>query len=107
MESKKHNACKYVLHLVFQIDWKLMPKTITCDFEKPFLKDIKEEYGKDEIYIKCCEFHWKQALRRKLMDFGIPEKKSQILLGKAKRLQFFKLFQSMKLSRKEHHLSVA
>lgn len=82
MESKKYNAYKYVLsHLVFQTDWKLMPKTITCDFEKPLLKAIEEEFGKDDVCIKACEFHWKQALRRKLIEFGIPVKEVSELVG--------------------------
>jgi len=38
MQSKKRNAYKYVLsNLVFQTDWKLMPKTITFDFEVALL----------------------------------------------------------------------
>jgi hypothetical protein len=38
MQSKKRNDYKYVLsNLVFQTDWKLMPKTITFDFEVALL----------------------------------------------------------------------
>jgi len=63
-----------------------MPKTITCDFEKPLLKAIKEEFGKDEVYVKCCEFHWKQALRRKLMEFGIPAKEVTNFIGESGKI---------------------
>jgi hypothetical protein len=63
MQYKKRNAYKYVLsNLVFQTDWKLMPKTITCDFEVALLKAIQEEFSGDDVDIACCEFHWKQAL---------------------------------------------
>ena len=51
-----------------------MPKTITCDFEVALLKSIHEEFSGEDVDITCCEFHWKQALRRKLIQFGLPTK---------------------------------
>jgi len=72
MQSKKYNAYKYVLsHMVLQTDWKLLPKTITCDFEKALIKAVKEEFQRDNVPLKACEFHWKQCLRRKLLEFGV------------------------------------
>jgi len=60
MQSKKYNAYKYVLsNLVFQTDWKLISKTITCDFEVALLKSIHEEFSGEDVDITCCEFHWK------------------------------------------------
>ena len=51
-----------------------MPKTITCEFEVALLKSILEEFSGDNVNIACCEFHWKQALRRKLIQFGLSSK---------------------------------
>ena len=52
MQSKMHDAYKYVVsNMVFQTDWKRMPKTITCDFEVALLKSIHEEFSRDNVDI--------------------------------------------------------
>ena len=78
MQSRKHNAYKYVLsYLIIRTNWKLMPKTITCDFEVALLKSIHEEFSGDNVNIACCEFHWKPALRRKFNFDCHPRKSPQ------------------------------
>jgi hypothetical protein len=44
--------------------------SFTCDFEQNLITAGKEVF-KDTTIIPCY-FHWKQALRRKLVDLGIP-----------------------------------
>ena len=78
MQSKKRNVLS---NLVFQTDWKLIPKTITCDFEVALLKAIQEEFSGDDVDIACYEIHWKRALRRKLLQFGLPTKDVSKMIG--------------------------
>jgi len=42
--------------MVFQTDLKLLPKTITCDFEKSLIKAVQEEFQRDNVPLKACEF---------------------------------------------------
>jgi hypothetical protein len=58
-------------NIVFQTDWKLQPKSITSDFEQGLMTSLQQEFGKDIPYIGC-EFHWKQAIRRKLISYRLP-----------------------------------
>ena len=52
-----------------------------CDFEVALLKYIHEEFSGDNVDIACCEFHWKQALRRNLIQFGLPSKEVSTMIG--------------------------
>jgi len=51
-------------NIIFQTDWKLNPKSLTSDFEQPLMIALQQGFGKDIPFIGC-EFHWKQAIRRK------------------------------------------
>ena len=69
MQSKCLEAYMIVLsNIVFQTDWKLQPKSITSDFEQGLMTSLQQEFGKDIPYISY-EFHWKQAIRRKLISY--------------------------------------
>ena len=82
MQLKRHSAYKYVLsHLIYSIDWKLSPKTITCDFDKGMLKSIEEEFSWENVPLVCCLFHWKQALGRKLEYYNISKHDISYLIG--------------------------
>ena len=48
--------------------WNLIPKNITCDFEKGLINTAGEQFKGCEI--NGCLFHWKQALRRKMMSLN-------------------------------------
>jgi hypothetical protein len=72
MQSKCLEAYKVVLsNIIFQTDWKLNPKSLTSDFEQPLMIALQQEFGKDIPFIGC-EFHWKQAIRRKLISYRLP-----------------------------------
>jgi hypothetical protein len=49
---------------------KLAPKTITCDFERALINGVRDHFP--QVTIVGCLFHWKQAIRRKLIDLRIP-----------------------------------
>ena len=72
MQSKCLESYKIVLsNIVFQTDWRLQPKSITSDFEQALMTSLQQEFGKEIPYI-ACEFHWKQAIRRKLIGYNLP-----------------------------------
>jgi len=72
MQSKYLEAYKVVSsNIIFQKDWKLNPKSLTSDFEQPLMMALQQEFGKDIPFIRC-EFHWKQAIRRKLIIYTLP-----------------------------------
>ena len=58
--------------------WVLRSKTWTCDFEAGLLKAMKEQFP--EGCAVGCLFHWKQSLRRKLMELNVSlEKISELM----------------------------
>jgi hypothetical protein len=46
----------------------------------PF-KTVQEEFFGDDVDIACCEFHWKQPLRRNFLQFGLPTKYVSEMIG--------------------------
>jgi hypothetical protein len=45
--------------------------TVTCDFEAALLTSVQLQFS--EAKIVGCLFHWKQALRRRLLQYNIDE----------------------------------
>jgi hypothetical protein len=66
-ESTYHHA---LMNIVAAMDWKLKASSYCIDFEKGLQKVFKNQFKK----IPCigCLFHWKQALRRKLVQLHVP-----------------------------------
>ena len=50
--------------------WKMEALSYTCDFEQSLMKACKTQYP--EGILIGCFFHFKQAIRRKLIKFNIP-----------------------------------
>jgi len=77
LQSKDQVAYYLALqHAINASDWKLRPKTVSCDFEKGLLKAVEDEFRgtpEDPMEIIGCEFHFKQALSRKLEKLQIPK----------------------------------
>jgi len=59
--------------------WKLDANTISCDFETALINQCKLQFRSAKIV--GCLFHWKQALRRKLMKCHIPSDLITTLIG--------------------------
>ncbi|KAG3118671.1 hypothetical protein PI124_g4084 [Phytophthora idaei] len=60
------NALNYV---IVQTDRLLEPATVTCDFEHGLMNAITEQFPL--LKIVGCLFHWKQELRRKMVELRI------------------------------------
>ena len=45
-----------ISNLVIQTDCKLIPKTITCDFEVALLNAVQEEFSRDDVDIACFSY---------------------------------------------------
>ncbi|KAF1774457.1 hypothetical protein GQ600_5165 [Phytophthora cactorum] len=81
---------------------KLDPGTVCCNFEMALLQGAKDQFP-DAKRIGCL-FHWKQAIRRKLVALRISEDKIKKNLpptqgDKTKWKDFWKYFRSTWLKR--------
>lgn len=82
LQSKDQVA--YYLALQMAINgsgWKLDAKTKTCDFERALLNALNEQFPETETPTVGCLFHFKQALRRKLLSYRIPHDVISNLMG--------------------------
>ena len=62
----------HALHWIFVAsDWNLDPKSVTCDFEKGLINAVQHKFHESEI--NGCLFHWKQALRKKMITLQTYE----------------------------------
>ena len=52
-------------------NYKIRPKSITCDFEKALHNAIAFEFP--QTYVNGCLFHWKQAICRKVKELKFSE----------------------------------
>jgi hypothetical protein len=75
----KHYLCYYhALHnIVCLSEWKVQCSSFTCDFEKALQNAVQEQFGfkKDgtpSLSVGCL-FHWKQAVRRRLLRLYIDK----------------------------------
>jgi hypothetical protein len=72
MQSKRKDAYIWALQNIISIsDWNIFAKSVTCDFEQGLIAGVHHNFK--EAQIIGCSFHWKQALRRRLIDFGIDK----------------------------------
>ena len=72
LQSKLENAYFHALQLcISSADWQFTAKTITCDFEQAVLNVVEANFP--SVPVIGCVFHWKQALRRKLLAYHIPK----------------------------------
>ncbi|KAJ8542628.1 hypothetical protein ON010_g12182 [Phytophthora cinnamomi] len=70
-ESKDHWSYKHILRWVkIQCRMKCKPKAVVCAFEQDLHVAVKGQFG--DSYLIVCLFHWKQAIRRKLIALRIP-----------------------------------
>ena len=80
LQSKLENAYFHALQLcISSADWQFTAKTITCDFEQVVLNAVEANFP--SVPVIGCVFHWKQALRRKLLAYHIPKDVISRLMG--------------------------
>ena len=61
-----------LLHLILVVsELKFDPATVTTDFERPLMNAVRDQF-RDAQQVGCL-FHFKQAIRRKLVKLGIQE----------------------------------
>ena len=81
LQSKK---CAAYYHAIQQCicasDWKMEAKSLTCDFEQSLIKSLKHQFPSAPAIL--CLFHWKQAIRRKLLSFHVPLNIIHQMIGK-------------------------
>ncbi|RLN89199.1 hypothetical protein BBJ28_00025969 [Nothophytophthora sp. Chile5] len=71
MDSKQQDAYWHALRcVIIQTDRLLEPATVTYDFERGLMNAITEQFPL--VKIVGCLFHWKQALRCKMIELRIP-----------------------------------
>ena len=65
LTSKTEKIYRHALHLMNETAGsKMNPTSVTCDYEKGLRNTIMK------AVINGCLFHWKQAIRRKLVDLN-------------------------------------
>jgi hypothetical protein len=72
LQNKLENT--YILALqsvIAACNWKIEPHSFTCDFETGLLNALQQQFPDAKQVL--CLFHWKQAIRRKLIKLGIPK----------------------------------
>jgi hypothetical protein len=82
LQSKLEEVYKIALsHCFTAADYKIKAISVTCDYEKALINAIKCLFP-EEVPVVGCEFHWKQALRRKMIDLHIPRQLISKLVNK-------------------------
>ena len=81
LQSKKCSAYYHAIQqCICASDWKMEPKSVTCDFEQSLIKALKHQFPAAPAIL--CLFHWKQAIRRKLLSFHTPLHIIHQMIGK-------------------------
>jgi hypothetical protein len=78
MQSKNEMAYKHAFCMYVAATGDSMEViNATCDFEKGLINALKDQFQKPVV---GCEFHWKQAIRRKLLELNVPRDKISDLM---------------------------
>eukprot|EP00732_Lithocolla_globosa_P002794 Lithocolla_globosa_v1_NODE_1957_length_2240_cov_8.177117.p1 type:complete len:507 gc:universal NODE_1957_length_2240_cov_8.177117:586-2106(+) len=71
VDNKMENTYWHFCHFVVVIsDFKFEPATTGIDFEKGWINAVRSQFPKTKVI--GCLFHFKQALRRKMLALRIP-----------------------------------
>ncbi len=63
-----------------------------CDFEFGLMKAHRDEFIRDDDgAVNGCNFHWKQACRRKMAELRIPDEVITKLIGKDGLMNFLEV----------------
>jgi hypothetical protein len=81
LPNKEEDTYRIALHhCIMHCGYKFEGISFSCDFEIGLMNAIKKEFNNPPII--GCLFHWKQALRRKLLVNGIPRNVITLLMDK-------------------------
>lgn len=71
--SGKTEWCYWVAinYVLIATQLKLEPASVTCDFERALINAVQDQFPTASLV--GCLFHWKQAIRRKMIEFRLPE----------------------------------
>ncbi|KAF0987734.1 hypothetical protein HZS_75 [Henneguya salminicola] len=64
--------CNLFLEIIFSMEYKWMPQTITGDLQQGIIRAINPEFSDSSI--SGCSLNFKEAIPRKLMSIKTPEK---------------------------------
>ncbi|ETK90458.1 hypothetical protein L915_05783 [Phytophthora nicotianae] len=68
--------------LIILSNRQLEPENVTCDFEVALINAVLDQFPRANLV--GCLFHWKQVLRRKMVDLRIPDSQIKSALGPGK-----------------------
>ena len=72
MTGKSESMYWHALHWVIVCSgWRLEPFLVTCDFEKTLHNAVTGQFKGTKL--NGCLFHWKQAIRRKMIALKIDQ----------------------------------
>ncbi|KAG2785962.1 hypothetical protein PC129_g13229 [Phytophthora cactorum] len=72
LPDKLQDAYWHLLdNVIMQCDLQVNPRYVTFDFEMGLLNAVRQLFI--GVSVVGCLFHWKQALRRKMIDLRIPQ----------------------------------
>ena len=84
----KYEDC--YLRALYQImaatGFQLKAKTVTCDFEFALINAVQEVFS--DVPLIGCLFHFKQAIRRRLLKLKLPEEVITVLIGEHGLMNF-------------------
>jgi hypothetical protein len=81
LPSKEESVYWHAVQMcISATDWSLKASTYICDFEKGLINTMKAQFP--EGTPAMCNFHWKQAIKRKLKsDFHVTDDVTKQLIG--------------------------
>ena len=80
LQNKKELTYRHALQAcISSSEGKIQATTYTSDFEHGIMSSMKAEFPAG-VAVGCL-FHWKQAIKRKLVDFHIPKHLIRMLIG--------------------------
>ena len=81
MTGKSENLYLHALHwIIVKSGWSIEPFSVTCDFEKALHNAVRRQF-KGSI-LNGSLFHWKQAIRRKMLHLKMDEKQVSMAMHK-------------------------
>ena len=86
LQSKTRNTYQAALmHTIAMCDWHLEAKSVCTDFETGLYQATKSNFPEAKTIL--CYFHWKQAIRRKLISIKLPDEIIYRLIGEGGLLE--------------------
>ena len=81
MTGKSESMYWHALHWVIVCSgWRLEPFLVTCDFEKTLHNAVTGQFKGTKL--NGCLFHWKQAIRRKMIALKIESEQISMAMTK-------------------------